>query len=95
MTEEDREIFELKEAEELFLATTRPAPNLPPEKWSTAALDRIKKRYIEPRRKHGMKEKQHRQETTEIHPYRYAPQTSYNFSKDGRKLRRRHTQDVI
>ena len=44
MADDDRAGFTLKEAEELFLATTRPDPKLPPEKWSTAALDRIKRK---------------------------------------------------
>ena len=48
MTEEDKAGFELAEAEELFMATSRPDPTLPPERWTTEALERIKKKVNPP-----------------------------------------------
>ena len=42
MTEEDKAGFNLIEAKELFMATTRPDPQLPPEKWTSETLERLK-----------------------------------------------------
>ena len=44
MTEADKAGFDLVEAEELCMATSRPDPTLPPEKWTTEALERIKEK---------------------------------------------------
>ena len=44
MTVEDKAGFDMTEAGEIFLATTHPAPQLPPEKWTSATLERLKEK---------------------------------------------------
>ena len=44
MTEEDKAAFDLVEAKELFQATSRPDPELAPEKWTTETIERIKRK---------------------------------------------------
>ena len=44
MTEEDKSGFNMIEAKELFLATTQPDPQLPPEKWTSETLERLKEK---------------------------------------------------
>ena len=44
MTEEDKVSFDLVEAKELLQATSRPYPELAPEKWTTETIERIKQK---------------------------------------------------
>ena len=44
MTEEDKSGFNLIEAKELCMATSRPDPQLPPEKWTSETLERLKEK---------------------------------------------------
>ena len=44
MTEEDKSGFNMIEAKELFMVTTRPDPQLPTEKWTSETLEILKEK---------------------------------------------------
>ena len=44
MTEKDKSGFNMIKATELFMTTTRPDPQLPPEKWTSETLERLKEK---------------------------------------------------
>ena len=89
MTEADKAAFDLIEAKELFQATSRPDPELAPEKWTTETIARIKRKLTPTSEQDDPQEGAAAQHQIEIH-LKISRIDFRRLFKSGKKVRPHH-----